>query len=172
MKTLVAVLLLTLGSLTASTAQVQWMTLETALERQADEPRKILVDLYTDWCGWCKTMDRTTFSDPTLSKYINENYYPVKFNAESSLPLTFRGKEYKFRKQGQRGYHEFAAHLTRGNLSYPTTVFLNADGSVIQAVPGYQKAVDFEPIVRYFSEDHHRKTPWDAYRRDYVPLVD
>lgn len=171
MKTLVAVLFLALGTLSLS-AQVEWMTLDEALERQADEPRKIMIDLYTDWCGWCKTMDRTTFSDPTLGAYINENYYPVKFNAESTEPVTFRGKEYKFRKQGKRGYHELAVYLTRSNLSYPTTVFLNPDGTVIQAVPGYQKAEDLEPIVRYFSEDFHRKTPWESYRRSYVPLVD
>ena len=166
MKFLVATLFF-FAFLSLSNAQVEWLTWEEAIERQQTEPRKIVVDLYTDWCGWCKRMDKTTFSDPKLGAYINENFYPVKFNAESRDPVTFGGKEYTFKRSGQRGYHELAAMLTRGNLSYPTTVFLNEDGSIIQPVPGYQTAPDFERIVTYFSEDHHRKTPWDTYQRGY-----
>ena len=62
---------------------VNWVSFEEAEALMAKEPRKIMVDVYTKWCGPCKRMNSQTFGNPTLAKYINENYYAVKFDAES-----------------------------------------------------------------------------------------
>jgi len=43
--------------------QVNWMTFEEAEIKYQEEKRKIFVDVYTDWCGWCKKMDANTFNE-------------------------------------------------------------------------------------------------------------
>ncbi len=146
---------------------VQWMSLEQALEKSKTEKRKILVDLYTDWCGWCKHMDSTTFVDPKVAKYLNEHYYPVKFNAEQDNDIVFKDKTYKFKKNGARGYHELAIFWLNNRLSFPTTVFLDENLQVIQPVPGYQDASKMDAIINYFGSDSHKKTPWEAYEKSF-----
>jgi thioredoxin-related protein len=151
------------------TTTIKWLTMEEAIQLSKVEEKKILVDLYTDWCGWCKRMDATTFSDPYIVKYINDNYYPVKFNAEQKDPLVVGEQTYKFVKGGGRsgGYHEFAASLTNGRMGFPTVVFISEKMEVIQAVPGYQDANRFEYIMTYFGGNHHKSTPWATFEKDY-----
>jgi uncharacterized protein YyaL (SSP411 family) len=80
---------------TESNAQkVEWMSFEQALEAQKIEKKKIFVDLYTDWCSWCKRMDKTTMKDPDIIRYLNSTFYPVKFNAEQETEIKFKGKTY------------------------------------------------------------------------------
>lgn len=148
--------------------KVNWMTLEQALEKSKTEKRKIFVDVYTDWCGWCKRMDSTTFVNPAVAKYLNENYYPVKFNAEQQQDITFNGKVYKFKKSGMRGHHELAAEWLNNRLSFPTTVFLDENQQLIQPIPGYQDATKMEAIANYFGGNNHKKTPWEAYERSFI----
>jgi thioredoxin-related protein len=149
---------------------IQWMSWEEAVERSEKEPRKFLVDIYTDWCGWCKRMDATTFQEPHLAAYINQHYYPIKFNAEQREEISFRGKSYEFVNKGKHGYHELAAEITQGRLGYPTLVFLNEDMEVIQAINGYREPLEFEQIVTYFGGDYHRRMPWERYTKFYEPL--
>ncbi len=149
---------------------VNWMTWEEAIQKSKITKKKLLVDVYTDWCGWCKRMEASTFSQAYLAKYINSNFYPVKFNAEAKEDIVFNGRTFKFVKSGMRGYHELAAEITRGRLSYPTIVFIDENLDVIQPIPGYKDADEFEIIVTYFGQNEHKKTPWDMYRRSYQPM--
>ena len=146
---------------------VNWMTLEQALEKSKTEKRKIFVDMYTDWCGWCKHMDSTTFVNPAIAKYLNEHFYPVKFNAEQEKDIVFKDKTYKFKKNGTRGYHELAALWLNNRLSFPTVVFLDENQQLIQPVPGYQDAIKMEAIINYFGSDSHKKTPWESYEKNF-----
>ncbi len=146
---------------------VNWMTLEQALEKCKTEKRKIVVDMYTDWCGWCKHMDSTTFVNPSVAKYLNEHYYPVKFNAEQEADVTFKDKVYRFKKNGARGQHELAAFWLNNRLSFPTMVFLDENQQLIQPVPGYQDATKMEAIINYFGSDSHKKTPWESYEKNF-----
>ena len=114
---LFAVVLLAPGSLIAQDAKVKWISIEEAEKLNKQEPRKIMVDVYTDWCGWCKKMDKETFSHPVIAEYINKNYYAVKLDAEGKDEITFSGTTYKFIAQGSRGYHELAAGLLNGKMS-------------------------------------------------------
>jgi len=150
-----------------SDVQVQWMTVEEALEKSKTEKRKIFVDVFTDWCGWCKRMDETTFSDPAVAQYLNANYYPVKFNAEQQEDIVFNNKTYSFRKNGARGYHELAAELLNSRLSFPTVVFMDESLHVIQPIPGYLEALKLEAILNYFGTDSHKTTPWETYERKF-----
>ncbi|MDX1910376.1 MAG: DUF255 domain-containing protein, partial [Saprospiraceae bacterium] len=143
----------------AERGSVNWMTLEQALEKSKTDKRKIFVDMYTDWCGWCKHMDSTTFIHPAVAKYLNEHFYPVKFNAEQERDIVFKDKTYHFKKNGARGYHELAALWLNNRLSFPTVVFLDENQQLIQPVPGYQDAAKMEAIINYFGSDSHKKTP-------------
>lgn len=147
--------------------KVEWLTLEEALEKSKTDKRKIFIDVYTDWCGWCKRMDQATFVDPDVAKYLNDNYYAVKLNAEQEQDITFNNKTYHFRKNGSRGYHELAAELLNNRLSFPTVVFLDESMNVIQPIPGYLEAPKLETILNYFGTDSHKTTPWETYERNF-----
>lgn len=150
---------------------VKWLTWEEAMEKFEKEERKIFVDVYTEWCKWCKTMDTATFDKPHIAEYLNEHYYPVKFDAEHKEDIIFNGKTFKFVKGGRRGFHSLAAEITRGRLSFPTSVFLDENLQVIQPIPGFKDADTFEQIMTYFAENEHKKTPWETYKNDYVPML-
>lgn len=147
--------------------KVKWMTLEEALEKSKTDKRKIFVDVYTDWCGWCKRMDSTTFINPVVAQYLNDHYYPVKFNAEQQKDIVYKDKTYQFKKNGARGYHELAALWLNNRLSYPTAVFLDENQGVIQPLPGFQDASKMEAILNYFGTDSHKKTPWETYQKNF-----
>lgn len=84
-----------------SQKKVNWLSWEEAMVQNQVEKRKIVVDIYTDWCGWCKKMDAHTFEADIIAAYLNENYYAVKFDAERRETITYNGKEYKFVKRGK-----------------------------------------------------------------------
>lgn len=142
---------------------IQWLSWEEMMIMQEREPRKIIIDVYTDWCKWCKVMDEKTFNKKDIANYINDHYYAIKFDAEYKKAITFKGKEYKYVKSGRRGYHELAGAITQGRLSFPTTVFLDEDLNVIQPIPGYQDADAMELIITYFAGNYYKDTPWNTY---------
>jgi thioredoxin-related protein len=148
--------------------KINWMTYEEAVEKCKTEKRKIFIDVYTEWCGWCKKMDSTTFTDPSIAKYLNEKYYAVKFDAEQKKDIVYKDKTYKFVNNGQRGYHELAAFWLNNRLGYPSFVFLDEDHNLIQALGGYQEVAKLDVILHYFGTDNHKKTPWEKYEKNYV----
>lgn len=136
---------------------VKWMTFEQALKESEKTKKKIFIDVYTDWCGWCKVMDKNTFSDPNVAKILNEDYYPVKFNAEQREDVTFKGHAFKFVPSGNNGYHELAATLLNNQLSYPTVVFLDEDFNGITPLAGYKKPEEFHRYLIYIRDEYYKK---------------
>ena len=147
---------------------VKWMTFEEAIEAQKTEPRLVFVDVYTDWCGWCKKMDAGTFNQDDVAKLLNENFYAVQFNAEQKEEIIFKDYTFKFVPQGRRGYHQLAAALLNNQLSYPTTVFLDENMDMIQPLKGYWPAKDFYPILQFFGEKHYKSVSWEDFKKDYT----
>ena len=122
-------------------AGLNWYTVEDLEKMQNIGDRKILVDLYTDWCGWCKKMDKNTFTDPTVVDFLNKNFVLVKFNAEQREPIQFKGETYESVKVGRRKTNKLAVKFLSGRIGYPTLVYL--DGSnleLIKSSPGYKDA--------------------------------
>jgi thioredoxin-related protein len=161
------------GSLLAQTKgqeTIKWYTIEEVEVLSKKEKRKVFIDVYTNWCGWCKNMEKNTFAQQYIVRYINENYYPVKLNAEQKTDIQFRGHTYKFVKQSQVGFNELAAELLKGQMSYPTIVFLDEDLNLIQALQGYRAPDQFEMIMSYFGENNHKKIPWSKYEKTYQPM--
>lgn len=147
--------------------EIQWMTLEEAFKKSKKNPKKIFIDVYTDWCGWCKVMDKQTFTDPNIIAYMNATYYPVKFNAEQKEPINYQGKEYKFVESGRRGYHELAAAILQGRLSYPSIVFMDEETNVITAIPGFRRPPELDNFMKFFGGDHHKTTDHETFSKNY-----
>lgn len=150
---------------------VKWMSWENAMELFKTKKKKILVNIYTDRCGWCQHMDRTTYQESHLAQYINENYYPIKLDAEHRDAIKFNNKVYKYVKSGDQSYHELAASITMGGLGTPALVFIDEELEVIQPILGYKDPDNFETIVTYFAEDQYLTTPWDVYQSRYIPMT-
>lgn len=143
---------------------IQWLTIEEAFAKIQKEPRKVLIDVYTDWCGWCKVMDRETFKNKAVTDYINKKYYAVKLDAEQKGTIKLGDKEFKYLDQGGRGINEIALALTNNQPSYPTTVFLDDKFNMIQPLPGYLKAKEFHQIITFFGEDYHKKQDFESFK--------
>lgn len=146
---------------------VNWMSFEQAVEKSKTEKRKIFIDVYTDWCGWCKVMDKKTFNDPKVAKLLNEKFYPVKFDAEQTADVVFNGNTFKFVPYGSRGTHQLAVALTNNQLSYPTVVFLDEEFRMIQPLAGYREAPEFHMIAQFIGEDHYKTEKWNDWQTKY-----
>lgn len=144
--------------------QVEWLGWDQAVAKMDREPRLLMIDVYTDWCGWCKRMDATTMQDPRIVKLLQQHFYAVKMDGEGKKDITFRGRTYKFIAQGHRGYHELPAELLQGRMSYPTLVFLDKEYAIIQPLPGFQDANTLEVILAYFGGEHYKTTPWETFQ--------
>ena len=146
---------------------IEWLSFEEAVKRNDKEPRLFIFDIYTDWCGWCKKMDATTFKNPTIVAYVKKHYYAVKMDGEYKEDIEFGGKTYKFVANGRRGYHELPANLMNGKMSYPTLVFMNADYQVIQPLPGFRQARELERILKYFgSGAFENNITYETFQQD------
>lgn len=150
---------------------LKWYTMEQALAMSKTQNKKILVDFYTDWCGWCKRMDKTTYEDAEVVKLINKHFIPVKFNAEREKDIMFKGKNYSMKQTGVRKTHELAITLLSGKLGYPTTTILDKNHNMIQNLPGYLKTEDMIIITKYFGNDFHRKMPFPEYKQQQMQLM-
>ena len=151
----------------AEESPVKWLSFEEAVEKSKTEKRKIFIDVYTDWCGWCKVRDKNTFSEEKIAKILNEQFYPVKFDAEQKEDVVFNGTTFKFVESGKSGYHQLAAALLNNQLSYPTVVFLDEEFRMIQPLAGYQKAPEFHKIIQFIGGDHYKKTKWEEWQTIY-----
>jgi len=166
MKKVLFFLGLSLLGLSTTLAQegVKWYSIEEALALTAKEPRILVIDVYTDWCGWCKRMDAATFSNKEIAATLNRDFYPVKLNAEGKDSIVIGDKSFKFVDNGRRGYHELAAIVTKGRLSYPTISVVDERGRVLNAYPGYKDADQFKLFLAYFNEDAYLDKTWEEYR--------
>lgn len=162
-------IILTLGIIASfgfcNAQKINWMTFQEAVELNRTAPKKIFIDTYTDWCGWCKKMDQTTFQDSLVVEYMNENYYAVKLNAEMNDTIVFGGYTYVNNggMNGRRGTHQLAAALLQGNMSYPSYVFMNEKNQLITVAPGYMDASQFLPVLKYIGTDAYLKQSFKDY---------
>ena len=148
-----------------SAQEIDWMTFEEAVAETQREgnTKKVFIDVYTDWCGWCKKMDKDTFQNPKVAEYMQEHFLMVKFNAEGKEPVEFDGRTFEYVPSGRRGYHQLALALLKGKLSYPTVVFLDEDMKMLSPVPGYQRVDPFMQIARYFGDNIYKEKDWNSY---------
>lgn len=146
---------------------VKWLTISEAQEKNKQQPRPMIIDVYTDWCGWCKHMMKTTFSSPDIANYINYNFYPIRFNAETHDTLTWLGEKYVNRSPEKRSTHDLAVKLIGTRLSYPTTIFVNNNYQFMLNVPGYLEANKLAPFLIYTLENIFQSTSIYDFQKYY-----
>ncbi len=164
----IAMFALTANANTNTNDRIRWYSFEEAVELAVQNPRKILIDVYTDWCGFCKRMDAETFNNPQVARYINENYYPVKLNSETTDTIYFKGHQFVNEGGGRRSPHQLSIALLQGQMSYPSVVYINEDLELLTAVPGFMGPADIEPILRYFAEDYYLNTSWESFTESFT----
>lgn len=162
---LIGVLLLISNNLQAQ--KINWISFEEAVKLNKTTPKKFLIDVYTDWCGYCKKMDRETYENANVIEVLNKHFYTVKLNAEQREPITYKEKTFKFVPNGNRGFNEFAYSILNGKMSYPSTVFLSQEESIIETLPGYLDPVIMEKIIVYLGEDRFKTQKWDEFETEF-----
>ncbi len=131
--------------------KINWISLDKALEAQKNEPKKIIMDVYTTWCGPCRLLDKKTFGNPDVSRYISQNFYAVKFNAEGNEEIFFYDKKfsnpnYNYERKGRNSTHDFTKFL--GIRGYPSIVFFSEEGDPIMPLTGYFNVRQIEPYLK------------------------
>ena len=178
MKTIKYLLLLAvLVSAKGISQEIKWMTLEEAVALQKKNPKKIMMDVYTNWCGPCKMLDKNTFHNKDVVDYVNQHYYAVKFNGEGKDVITYNGNTFSnpgydpARANSRNSAHQLASYLRIS--AYPTIVFFDERGEVIHPIRGYQKPQGLELYLKMFKDDKHKdmKTQEDfnAYYSAFKP---
>jgi thioredoxin-related protein len=157
MKNLVLLFVLfSISSIASAQAAIEWLTWDEAVERQQQEPRKIFIDVYTDWCGWCKKMDASTFIDPSIANTMNGQYYAVKLDAERKDTIDFNGhKFFNVNPTAKRGVHTLASSLLDNQMSYPSFVILDENFNRQFIIKGYQKVPELLGTLLFFGANNH-----------------
>ena len=166
-----------IASFATRAQEIKWMTIEEALAAQSKEPKKIMMDAYTDWCGPCKMLDKNTFHNPDVVKFVNENFYAVKFNAEGQETINYKGQTFSnpnwdpSRGSGRNAQHEFAGALQIN--AYPSIVFFDEEGNPIVPLPGYKTPQQLELYLKLFLNDDYKKITtqeeWEKYQTEFKP---
>lgn len=155
----------------AVTGKINWVTIEEAIELQKTAPKKIFMDVYTNWCGPCKMLDKNTFANEDVANYVNENFYAVKFNAEGNTAVRYKDKtfgnpDYDPTKANRRNSaHEFSRFLKV--RAYPTMVFFDEEANYITPISGYLKPQQLEVYLKLFQSDKHKEMKTQEQFNDY-----
>ncbi len=148
-----------------SKVKLKWHTMNEALELNKKHPRKILIDVYTNWCNGCKVMNKASFPDPLIAAYLNKNYYLVDFNAESKDTIVFAGQT--FTNNGENGspFHSLPVALLKGNMTLPTNIILNEKLEGIDAIPLFLTPETLDPVLHFYGEDAYKTIKWPDYQK-------
>lgn len=148
--------------------EIKWYTLEEAQKLSDVNPRMIFLDITTSWCGWCKVMDANTFKNPVIAKYMNNNFYCVRFDAETHDTVTFNGQKFANRGPvGQRSANDFAITVLQGRLSYPSFAFITKDRMNFTIMQGYMEPAKFEPYLHFYAEEKNKTMSWDDFLKQF-----
>jgi thioredoxin-related protein len=153
---------------TKQTSAVHWLSVKEAVSLNKEKPKLIYVCLYTDWCKWCHTFDSATFSDPDIAGYLNDNFYAVRLDAETSDTILYNNVVYTNPYPTKRMWHthKFAEFLLAGKQVYPASVFIDGHGNTIGSPTyGYYPPHDFKILLSYYTSGKYNTITFDEYKR-------
>ena len=148
---------------TSDVGMINWMTWEDAMEAQKITPRKIFIDVYTDWCGYCKKMDQTTFQNRDIIRALSDEFYAIKLDAERKDVIEYNGEVYRFVDTGKRSAHQLAHKLLDDRMSYPSFVYLDEELNKIMASSGYKKSAQLLHELRFIESVIYKEMSWQEY---------
>jgi thioredoxin-related protein len=161
MKKIVFIVAFTVLATYNSIAQeINWVTFDEAIALQKKAPKKIMMDVYTNWCGPCKMLDKNTFQNADVAEYVNKHYYAVKFNGEGNETVTYKDNTFgnpnynPANANRRNSAHQLASYLQIG--AYPTIVFFDETAEVITPLRGYQTPPQLELYLKMFKADEHK----------------
>ncbi len=148
----------------AKKSKIAWQTTDEVSVQWNENKKPILIDIYTDWCHYCKVMDKTTYSNDSIAGYINQHFYRAKVDAESKTAFNWMGKIYNYIPKYK--VNQLAIDLTKGNLSFPTTVIIPPNGEP-EIISGALSVQEMELVVKYFGGGNNGKTDWNEFVKGY-----
>ena len=128
---------------------------EQAFRQAREENKLIMIDVYTDWCGWCKRLDKEVYTDPEVQKQAKQYFTAVKLNAEATVPHSWGGKTQP----------ESAIAQAWGVKGFPTILFMTPDEQVIQVIPGYVPAKDFALALKFIGSGAYKTEKFEDWRK-------
>ena len=147
---------------------VKWLTIQEAQKKNKEVNKPMLIDIYTDWCGWCKHMMKTTYSNEGLANYINTHFYPVKFNAETKDTIEYNGKIYKPLSPDPKTPHELAVKFLGQKLSYPSTMFVTNNFEFNLLAQGYLEDKKLEPMLIFLLENAWKTSVYEEFNKHFL----
>jgi len=146
--------------------EVKWLNFDQAVKLNQTKPRKVFIDVYTSWCGWCKKMDASTYTDSNVIAYLNKYFYCVRLDAETSDTFHFDNHLFTNPHPHQRGYtNELASSLLDGKLGYPTTVYMDEKFGRLTYLQSYATPQDLMPILKYFAMDKYKTMKYEDFKK-------
>lgn len=132
---------------------LNWLSYNEGLTLAEKENKYVLINFYTDWCGYCKKMDREAYSDKEIIKTISQNFVTIKINAEAESKVVENGKEITERELAK-------LYQVSG---YPTIWFLESDRKRIAPLPGYVPPQQFKIVLNYIGEGWYKSISFEEY---------
>ena len=146
---------------------VNWLSIKEAQQKNKEVQKPFIIDIYTDWCGWCKHMIKTTYSNAGIANYINSNFYPVKFDAETKDTIEYNGKIYKPTSKEPKTPHELAIKFLGTSLSYPSTMFVTNNFEYNLLSQGFIEDKKIEPLLIFMVENAWRNSVYDEFSKHF-----
>lgn len=149
-------------------AGVNWTPVTVAAQTNLEQNEKLFfVDFSTSWCGWCKKMDKETFSDPIVVAILNKYFIPIHFNAEGNDEFRWAGNTYVGTpaNQGRPGTHTFTRAVLGNRVAYPSFALFSQDQHLIQIFQGYYSAYDFSMMLWYIVSNANVRYTWEQYQQ-------
>lgn len=155
------------GQAQQKTQTVAWTPIEQAAAANPAQEKFYLIDFSTSWCGWCKKMDNTTFTDPVVIAILNKYFIPIKFNAEGSDSVVWGGSEYaaKPAANGRPVTHPFTRAMLGKQIGYPSFAIFYGDQRLLTILQGYESAYDFSMVLWYIVSGDNMRYAFEKYQQ-------
>ena len=176
MKKIITLVIVAFITINVTAQEINWVSLEEALELQKKNPKKIMMDVYTNWCGPCKKLDKYTFGNKDVAEYINKHYYAVKFNGEGNEKIRYNDKDFENpnykpeRAKTRNSPHQLTRYF--GVRAYPSLIFIDEEQQFLTVIRGYKNPQQIELYLKLFKQDLHKDlTTQEAFNEYYETFV-